>query len=257
MGERMATSNEQTYRSRDVVAFYAQASALQPPEAAILSHIQSRRPPPRMLDLGVGGGRTTARFSSFARSYVGADYSEEMVRACAARFPNLRFIRADARAMPELENASFDFVLFSHNGIDYVDEEGRRRVLHEVHRLLAPGGSFAFSTHNLNSCRALFFGARTDGLLTKLTQALRRAKVRRLNPRWDELRHRDAAFITDGAFQFRLTTYYIKPGAQFAQLKVAGFDHVKVFGLQAGALLEGEALSTCEDPWLYYFCDAV
>jgi esterase/lipase len=65
------------------------------------------------------------------------------------------------------------------------------------------------------------------------------------------------AFITDGSFQFRLTTYYIKPGAQFSQLKQAGFDRVKVFGLKAGGLLEEEALNTCEDPWLYYYCDAV
>jgi SAM-dependent methyltransferase len=251
----MTITNERTYRAADVVAFYTRASKLQPPEAAILSRVKSRSLAPRMLDLGVGGGRTTAHFSSIAKTYLGADYSAEMVRACTARFPHLRFVQADARAMPEFYDGSFDFVLFSHNGIDSVDEDGRMRALREVRRVLAPGGSFAFSTHNLNSCPALFFGSPGDGILSKLFLARRRAKVRAHNASWDELRLRDAALINDGAFQFRLTTFYIKPSAQIAHLVRAGFDRVQVFGLKTGATLEQEALGASTDPWLYYFCE--
>jgi ubiquinone/menaquinone biosynthesis C-methylase UbiE len=131
-----------------------------------------------MLDLGVGGGRTTAHFAALAGSYLGVDYSEEMVRACTVRFPHLRFMQADARAMPQCADASFDFVLFSYNGIDYVEETGRQRVLDEVRRVLSPHGSFAFSTHNLNSCHELFFGARTESMFTKVIRSRRRAKIR-------------------------------------------------------------------------------
>ena len=35
-----------------------------------------------ILDLGVGGGRTTPHLSSIAARYVGADYAAEMVARC-------------------------------------------------------------------------------------------------------------------------------------------------------------------------------
>jgi ubiquinone/menaquinone biosynthesis C-methylase UbiE len=34
----------------------------------------------------------------------------------------------------------FDFVLFSYNGIDFVDHAGRLQVLKEIARVLASGG---------------------------------------------------------------------------------------------------------------------
>jgi hypothetical protein len=77
-----------------------------------------------------------------------------------------------------------------------------------------------------------------------------------LNPSWEELRDRDGAFISDGAFQFRLTTFYITPAAQIAQLLRSGFARVKVVSLRTGDLLEGKSLAACTDPWLYYLCDA-
>jgi len=49
-----------------------------------------------IMDLGVGGGRTTPYLSSIASCYVGADYSEEMIRVCRSKFPHLRFNVADA-----------------------------------------------------------------------------------------------------------------------------------------------------------------
>src|SRR5271157_5254557 len=49
-----------------------------------------------ILDLGVGGGRTTAYLSSIAGQYVRVDYVPEMVEACRAEYPRLEFQTSDA-----------------------------------------------------------------------------------------------------------------------------------------------------------------
>ena len=49
-----------------------------------------------VLDIGVGGGRTTPYISGVAARYLGVDYSEPMVRLCRHKFPELDFLMADA-----------------------------------------------------------------------------------------------------------------------------------------------------------------
>ena len=51
--------------------------------------------------------------------------------------------------MNEFDSNSFDLAWFSFNGIDYVATAGRVRILEEVRRILRPGGTFCFSSHNL------------------------------------------------------------------------------------------------------------
>ena len=52
--------------------------------------------------------------------------------------------------MKLFEDSSFDFILFSFNGIDYMNHDERIRTLREIRRILKTGGYFCFSTHNLN-----------------------------------------------------------------------------------------------------------
>ena len=52
--------------------------------------------------------------------------------------------------MKLFKDNSFDFVLFSYNGVDYVDHADGLAILREIRRLIRPGGYFCFSTHNLN-----------------------------------------------------------------------------------------------------------
>jgi len=56
-----------------------------------------------------------------------------------------RLVVASADTLPFVEN-SFDTVVFSFNGLGYLD--ARDRVYDEVHRVLVPGGAFLFSMHN-------------------------------------------------------------------------------------------------------------
>ena len=105
-----------------------------------------------ILDLGVGGGRTTPYLSAIATLYVGVDYSEEMILACRSKFPQLEFKLADAADLSQFTDASFDAVIFSFNGLDCLAPYGKREnCLRECHRVLKRGGVCIFSTHNPRS----------------------------------------------------------------------------------------------------------
>lgn len=105
-----------------------------------------------ILDLGVGGGRTTPYLAARASSYVGLDYSAAMVEICRKKFPSLTFVCEDASNLQRFKANSFGVVVFSFNGIDYIrTDRARTRCFHEVARVLRPGGYFIFSSHNARS----------------------------------------------------------------------------------------------------------
>ncbi len=64
-----------------------------------------------MLDIGVGGGRTTRHFAPLARTYLGVDYSAAMIARCKREFPSFRFAVADARRLAFAADESYDLVL--------------------------------------------------------------------------------------------------------------------------------------------------
>ena len=70
--------NKRVYESNALASRYAQQESLQPPEETIIGIVREELAPARMLDIGVGGGRTTERFSLLVNEYVGVDYSENM-----------------------------------------------------------------------------------------------------------------------------------------------------------------------------------
>lgn len=102
----------------------------------------------RILDIGCGAGRTTRELADRGFDVVGIDISEEMVTRANRLFDDLDIRTGDATAL-EFQDESFDFVLFSYVGIDSIHPPWlRRRALHEIRRVLKPGGRFAFSSHN-------------------------------------------------------------------------------------------------------------
>jgi SAM-dependent methyltransferase len=105
-----------------------------------------------VLDLGVGGGRTTPYLLARAGRYLGVDYSAEMIRHCRQKFPGVEFCEADAANMAQLQDKSFDVIFFSFNGIDWLwPSEKRWSCIGECRRLLRAGGVLVFSSHNPRS----------------------------------------------------------------------------------------------------------
>ena len=83
---------------------------------------------------------------------MGVDYSEAMIHVCRRKFPDLDFVHADASDLSAFEDASFDAIVFSYNGLDCVlPNEKRLRCLRECWRVLRPAGVFVFSSHNPRS----------------------------------------------------------------------------------------------------------
>ena len=104
----------------------------------------------RVLDLGVGTGRTTALVRERCATYLGIDVTPEMVEIGKQRFPDADLRVADARDLTAIcPDRAFDVVMFSFNGIDAVDHAGRVAVVKEARRVIAPRGLFLFSSLNI------------------------------------------------------------------------------------------------------------
>ena len=147
----IAQFNQRTFRTAEVVSELATWDWIEGGEARFLGQIQNEIRCGKILEIGVGAGRMVPRLSSAAKSYIGIDYSPEMVDICRKRFPSVPFLCADARNLSQFQNESFALVVFSFNGIDYMSNSERLQVLGEVWRVLAAGGFFLFSSHNLES----------------------------------------------------------------------------------------------------------
>jgi SAM-dependent methyltransferase len=135
------------YTRPDVVAVYDGQHELHGAEALLFDDCV--KTDAKVLDLGVGGGRTTPYLARLASRYVGVDVSEVMLARYREKFPEMTLLRLDATDLGAFPNESFDAVVFSFNGIDTIPTlEGRRRCFAECSRVLRPGGTLLFSVHN-------------------------------------------------------------------------------------------------------------
>ncbi|HWI66980.1 MAG TPA: class I SAM-dependent methyltransferase [Nitrospiraceae bacterium] len=150
MSARDQAAHLKVYSEPEIVAQWAAMDSLTACEQLLFDTYL--HPGMAILDVGVGGGRTTPYLSAIASRYVGVDYSEEMIRACRSKFPHLRFNVADASDLSQFADASFDSIVFSFNGLDCLAPyENRENCLRECHRVLKAGGVYIFSTHNPRS----------------------------------------------------------------------------------------------------------
>ncbi len=104
----MNTKNFEVFNSPEVVSYYASRDGVTSCEAFLFDKYIG--PGKSILDLGVGGGRTSSYLSRNAVRYVGADYADHMVLACRSKFPELESRRMDASDLSHFPAMSFDVV---------------------------------------------------------------------------------------------------------------------------------------------------
>jgi SAM-dependent methyltransferase len=148
--ERRAGSEAQVFNTSAVAEYYAGLNYLTPCEQLLFDAYL--KPGMAILDLGVGGGRTTAHLSSLASRYIGVDCAGEMIAACRKKFPQLEFQVASADDLSRFPSSTLDAAVMAFNGIDCLfPDESRWRALKEISRVLKPGGILIFSSHNPRS----------------------------------------------------------------------------------------------------------
>ncbi len=254
-------SNKNVYSSFGIVQYYAQLKALQPAEQTIFNLFKDRLSNMKMLDIGVGGGRTTQHFSQATADYIGIDYSAAMIAACKKRFPissQVSFEVSDVRDMSQFEDSSFDFILFSFNGIDYMSHTDRLKVLQEISRVGKSGGHFCFSSHNLYAFEQEFNFRKQLSFnpLKTYTNLVMFTLLRTFNPSLtlQKLQTATHAIVKDESHNFRLNTYYVRHQEQLDQLE-PNFSDIKSYSWKSGLELANEQeLNAHSDLWLYYLC---
>ena len=212
----------------------------------------------RLLDLGVGGGRTAELLAARTAFYVGIDYTPELVAVCRARLPGLRIEEADARDLSRFGDASFDMVMFSFNGIDAVDPAGRLLVMAEAARVLVPGGLFLFSTFNVDgpgfASRAS--NRRIEWSANPVRVAYSAAKYgiggalgwwRVLRGKRLEQRYGDHALLLHKAHDFGILVHATSKPHLLAQLAASGFAAEPVIIGSSGAIMVGPEFGNAEE----------
>lgn len=259
-------SNRDIWDSDIVVKYYStkywlgyHSSPLQPPEEIIFNIFKDRFKAMKVLDIGVGGGRTTLCLAKVSKEYVGIDYSENMIKACKKRFfgtdPHISFKVCDVRSMKIFKDNYFDFILFSFNGIDYISHEDRFAALKEIKRIIKDQGFFCFSTHNIQNIDKLFSLGFTTNPLKLAYRIQKLLRLRIANKQYKKLSKEKYAIITDIDYQSMFETYYIEPKEQIRVLNGLGFNNINVYSLVDGNRIEDQSeLSKITDNWLYYLC---
>ena len=149
-GSQQFRANRLRFNDDQVVAAYERLSGLMADEEVLIGRFMPNGA--RVLDLGVGTGRTSRALAERSSLYVGLDYAEQMVEAARRRNPGLDLRVGDATDLGDFADRSFEVVVFSYNGIDYLHPDASRgQSLREIKRVLEPGGVLLLARHNPRS----------------------------------------------------------------------------------------------------------
>ena len=234
---------------------YSEQEHIQKAEASILKLLKPKLSEMKMLDIGVGAGRTTMHFAHLVKEYMGIDYAKLMIDSCRKKFSGYRFETMDVRNMSPLPSNHFDFVLFSHNGIDNMPYQDRERSLQEIARVLKQSGIFVFSTHNIHSIEALLSTiSPVDSPPRKTLKWVKNGLFILMNGHPSKLKNLPYVVVNDGSWNFRLRTYYIDPRIQLRELEALGFRNSLLFSGSTGERIARNHLAMDNDPWIYFLC---
>lgn len=103
-------------------------------------------PNARVLDLGCGTGRLTARTAPLVKSILGVDVSPEMIRIAESThkaLPNLRFEVTNGSDLRTLDAEVFELV-YSYSVFPHLEPELTEAYFYEANRVLVASGVFRF-----------------------------------------------------------------------------------------------------------------
>ncbi len=252
-----SSRNQKLYESKQVVDSYVKYQGLEKPEETIIRMFGDQWREMKLLDIGIGVGRTTGHFAPLVKEYTGIDYSDHMIRKCRELYafsPEYVFKVMDMRSLEGIPDASYDFVLCNFNSLDYISLEGRIQSLAEVLRVLKSGGHFLFSSHNILGLKDQYVFKHGLSLKKKLVNPIKYISIRLVNKSFSKIDSSDFQLVLDGSHLFRTKVSYIKTQAQINQLMDAGFEEISVYSIFTGETLTEAEYNTLRDPWFYYLC---
>ncbi|MGH7906325.1 MAG: class I SAM-dependent methyltransferase [Candidatus Binataceae bacterium] len=229
--------NQAAYSSKSALKLYDRSDiGLSEAEGRILNELLPEIKNKKLLDIGFGGGRTTSFLLDISRDYTGIDYSALLAERAKARFGIETLYHCDARDLSRFGDNTFDFALFSFNGLDSISHADRLLALAEIYRVLKPGGIFLFSGHN-RKCRYIgappWRGRRWQWTFAFLKgcawAVLLQPRHWRMRPL--EVHEKEYAILNDSGLRYQCLLYYISIPAQLKQLGEIGFERTRIYDM--------------------------
>ena len=96
----------------------------------------------KVLDVACGAGYVAAAARDRGAAAAGVDFSPSQVRLAQQTYPGIRFVEGDAEALP-FPDGEYDAVL---NAFGLPHATNADKVASQSHRVLKPGGRFAYAS---------------------------------------------------------------------------------------------------------------
>jgi trans-aconitate methyltransferase len=160
------------------------------------------QPGERILDLGCGTGHLTTQIAESGAHILGVDRSPEMIAAAQKSYPNLKFMIADATALPF--HSEFDAV-FSNATLHWIHEP--ERAIRSVWNALHPGGRFVAEFGGKGNI------GRMQRAFDQVLEDLHLSRPGEINPWYYPSVSEYATLLEQNKFEVRFMTLFDRPTA--------------------------------------------
>lgn len=124
-------------------------------KGSLLPRLQRFLPAPTVLEIAPGHGRFTPYLKEHCQRYIGVDISPRCIEVCRQRFPHDEFHVNDGQSLSAVADRSVDLA-FSFFSLIHAEEDTMAGYLHELARVLKPGGGAFLHHSNLKEHESYF-----------------------------------------------------------------------------------------------------